>query len=222
MATILHIDASARVSRSLSRDLSGKFVEAWRARNPGDIVIRRDVGANPPPAITEQWIAAVFTPPELLTEDQRQLVALSDTLIAELEPADIIVLGTPMYNYGMPTALKGWVDQIVRINKTFTFDLARGDFPLEPMLSGKTLVLLTSCGEFGFEPDGVRSHMNHLDTHLRAIKHYLGVDNMHHVGVEYQEFGGDRHADSIAAAHAAIPALVERLSVPRTAYAAAS
>jgi FMN-dependent NADH-azoreductase len=105
MATILHIDASARVSRSLSRDLSGKFVEAWRARNPGDIVIQRDVGANPPPAITEQRIAAVFTPPELLTEDQRQLVALSDTLIAELEPADIIVLGTPMYNYGMPTAL---------------------------------------------------------------------------------------------------------------------
>ncbi|WP_419695461.1 FMN-dependent NADH-azoreductase [Mesorhizobium muleiense] len=222
MATILHIDASARISRSLSRDLSAKFIEAWKARNPRDIVIRRDVGANPPPATTEPWIAAVFTEPELLTEDQRQLVALSDTLIAELEPADIIVLGTPMYNYGMPTALKGWVDQIVRINKTFTFDLGRGDFPLEPMLSGKTLVLLTSCGEFGFEPDGIRSHMNHLDTHLRAIKHYLGVDAMHHVGIEFQEFGGDRHATSIAAAHAAIPALVDRLSMPSAVYAAAS
>ncbi|MER9234734.1 NAD(P)H-dependent oxidoreductase [Mesorhizobium sp. M0622] len=222
MATILHIDASARVSRSLSRALSAKFIEAWMARNPGDRVIRRDIGANPPPATTEPWIAAVFAKPEQLTEDQRQLIAFSDTLITELEAADIIVLGTPMYNYGMPTALKGWVDQVVRVNKTFTFDLGRGDFPLEPVLSDKTLVLLSSCGEFGFEPGGIRGHMNHLDTHLRAIKHYLGVDDMHHIGIEYQEFGGDRHVRSIAAAHAAIPALVDRLSVPHVAYAAAS
>lgn len=202
MATVLHIDASARTSRSLSRELSRGFVEAWQAVRPHDEIIVRDVGKTPPLAITESWIGAVFTREEERTAEQAQIVALSDTLIDELARADVIVIGTPMYNYGMPSALKAWVDQVVRIGKTFTFDLSRGDFPLEPIMSGKTLVLLSSCGEFGFEPGGIREHMNHLDTHLGAIKHYLGADAMHHVAIEYQEFGGARHEASIAAAHA--------------------
>lgn len=82
---------------------------------------------------------------------QQRALALSDELVDELERAEVLVLGTPMYNYGMPTALKGWVDHVIRINRTFSFDLARGDFPLRPILSGKTLVLLTSSGEFGFD-----------------------------------------------------------------------
>lgn len=201
MTTLLHIDASARISRSLSRDLSKTFVDTWHAVRPDDEIIRRDVGRMPPPAMTESWIGAVFTKPADRTPDQNHTVALSDVLIDELSRAEIVVLGTPMYNYGMPAALKAWVDQVVRIDKTFTFDLARGDFPLEPILLGKTLVLLSACGEFGFEPGGIRDHMNHLDTHIRAIKHYFGVDDMHHVAIEYQEFGGERHSSSIGHAH---------------------
>ena len=60
-----------------------------------------------------------------------------------------------MHNYGMPSALKSWFDKVIRIEKTFTFDLARGDFPLEPIMGGKTLVVLSSRGEFGFGPGGM-------------------------------------------------------------------
>ena len=211
MTTLLHIDASARTTRSLSRGLSQGFIDIWKQRRPGDVVIYRDVGLNPPPATTEAWIAAVFTVPAERTPQQRDTIALSDELIDELERADIIVLGTPMYNYGMPTALKGWVDQVVRIDKTFTFDLARGDFPLEPILSGKTLVLLTASGEFGFAPGGVREEMNQLVPHIRTIQHYLGVAESHHIAIEYQEFGDERHEKSVADAHAALPVLVDQL-----------
>ena len=117
-----------------------------------------------------------------------------------------------MYNYGMPAHLKAWVDQVIRVGRTFSFDLARGDWPLEPILSGKTMVLLTSCGEFGFGLGGIREGMNHLDTHLRTASRYLGVGEIHHLAIEYQEFGDERHARSVARAHAARPALVEQLA----------
>ena len=81
-----------------------------------------------------------------------------------------------MYNYGMPAALKSWFDNIIRIGKTFTFDLARGDYPLEPIMTGKTLVILSSRGEFGFEPGGVREGMNHLETHIRTCAPTLGLN----------------------------------------------
>ncbi len=195
-STLLHIDASARVDRSISRDLSAKFVETWVKARPGDEVIRRDIGQNPPGFVTEEWIAASFTPKEKRTRTHRVELAESDELIAELAVANIVVLGTPMYNYGMPAALKAWMDQVIRVNETFSFDLARGDWPLQPILKDKVLVGLTSRGEFGFAPGGVREHMNFLDGHIEAVAHYLGLSERHFVHVEYQEFHDERHRRS--------------------------
>lgn len=212
MATLLYITASARRSRSLSRDLGERFLAEWRVRRPGDEVIVRDVGQAPPPAVSEDWIAAAFTPEAARSDSQKDTLALSDELIDELAAADVIVIATPMYNYGTPAALKAWVDQVIRVNKTFTFDLARGDHPLEPTLSGKTLVLLTATGEFGFAPGGLRAEMNHLVPHLRTVSKYLGVAEDHHIGIEYQEFGDSRHAESLRSAREAVPALAARLA----------
>lgn len=220
MTTLLHIDASARGDRSLSRALSRAFVEAWLAREPAANVIARDVGRDPPPFLNEAWVAAAFTPEEARTPQQKAELALSDELIAELAAADVIVMGTPMYNYGMPAQLKSWFDKIIRIGKTFSFDLARGDFPLEPILSGKTLVVLSSRGEFGFGPGGVRADMNQLDPHIRTCSHYLGVESIHTIAIDYQEFGDARHKRSIAEAHAAVPGLVDELIAGRRAEAA--
>ena len=211
MTTILRIDASARTQRSLSRMLCDRFNDDWQAKRPEDEVIVRDVGVSPPPAISEDWIAAVFTPEDQRSASQQEAVALSDTLIHELDRANIILIATPMYNYGMPAALKAWVDQVIRVDKTFSFDLARGDQPLEPIMSGKVMVLLTSCGEFGFGPGGLRQDMNHLDPHLRTIGRYLGVEATHQIAIEYQEFGDNRHRASVEAALASIPDLVDRL-----------
>lgn len=212
MTTILRIDASPRRERSLSRRLANCFVDTWLSARPRDRVITRDVGITPPPALSEAWIAAAFTPKAERDAAQRALLALSDTLIDELAAAEVIVMAVPMHNYGMPAALKAWIDQVVRVDRTFTFDLDRGDWPLEPVMSGKTLVLLTASGEFGFAPGGVREVWNHLDPHIRTVAHYLGVGETHHLAIEYQEFGDARHEASVEAAHAAVPGLVERLT----------
>lgn len=211
MTTLLHIDASARITRSLSRGLSGRSISKWLAYRSADTVIVRDLGRYPPPLTTEQWIGTVFTAADARTDEQRDAVRASGDLIAELVRADIVVLGTPMYNYGMPAALKAWFDDVIRIGKTFTFDLARGDYPLAPILTGKTLVILSSRGEFGFEPGGAREHMNHLETHIRTCASYLGVTQTHLIHIDYQEFADERHERSIKTAHESVPKLVERL-----------
>jgi FMN-dependent NADH-azoreductase len=200
--TLLHIDASARFERSISRRLSAALLEEWTSLRPGDQVRRRDLAANPPPHVSEDWIAASFTPEDKRTDAMRKTLAYSESAIAELATADVIVLGTPMYNYGMPSALKAWFDQVIRIGRTFSFDLARGDWPLEPMLSGKQMVVVSARGEFGFQSGGPREKENHLDPHIATLAHFLGVarDDIHLIDVEYQEFRDDRFARSLAAA----------------------
>ena len=212
MTTLLHLDASVGGESSLSRRLSQTFVEAWILRAPETRVLRRDLAATPPPFVDQSWIAAAGTKLAARTAAMNDVLAISDELIREVEKADVIVLGTPMYNYGMPARLKAWVDQVVRVDRTFSFSLARGDFPLEPLLSGKTLVLLTSAGEFGFEPGGPRSGMNHLVPHIATLHGFLGVGDAYEIAIEYEEFGDERHQLSIAAAASGIPDLVNTVA----------
>ena len=212
MATLLRIDASARVTRSLSRGLTTAFTEQWLKSRPNDTLIPRDVGLNPPPAISEAWIAAAFTAPQQRTPEQQEALKISDQLIEELELANLIVIGTPMYNYGMPAVLKAWIDQVIRIGRTFSFDLARGEQPIEPTLTGKTLVILSASGEGGFGFGGVYAAMNHLDPAIITASRLFGVSDHHVIRIEYQEFGDDRHQQSIQSAHATIPSLVQQLT----------
>ena len=218
--TVLRVDASARQERSLSRALADRFVSEWRARWPHDALLHRDVGSAPPPAISEAWIGAAFTPRAERSLEQQRLLALSDTLISELREADLLLIAAPMYNYGMPAALKAWFDQVIRVDKTFSFDLERGDWPLRPTLEGKTLVGLSAHGEFGFEPGGPRSEMNHLQPHLATCAHYLGASDYHFVAIEYQEFGDSRHRASVTQAHQQVRELVARLVDERCAVPA--
>ncbi|MCM2972591.1 FMN-dependent NADH-azoreductase [Larsenimonas suaedae] len=224
MPTFLHIDSSVQPdsSRSLTKRLSRAVIDAVLARAPESLIISRDIGANPPPLISSEWVTAAFTAEAERTTTQQAVLAHSEVLIEELKAADVIVLGAPMYNYGMPGPLKAWFDAVIRLDKTFTFDLARGDAPLAPVLTNKTLVLLTSNGEFGFEPGGINAHKNHLAPHIRTCAHYLGVERMLQLGIDYQEFRDDRHAASVEAAFNAIPALADTLLLatsPRPAHA---
>lgn len=203
MVTLLRVDASAQLEeRSLTRKLTGIFTSAFVAADVEARVITRDVGADPVPNIDHRFIHAAFTPPEQREDWMNQRLALSDELIDEVANADVIILGAPMYNYGMPSTLKAWIDHISRIGRTFSFDLARGDFPIEPILSGKKLVVLSARGEFGFEPGGVRSSMNALDPGIAACAHYLGVarEDIDTVTIEYQEFKDHRYIQSVTQA----------------------
>jgi FMN-dependent NADH-azoreductase len=214
--TILHLDASARTARSLSRRLSRRFIDAWLGHRPNDRVIRRDLAADPPPHVTEAWIAAAFTPEARRDAAMRKTLAWSEAAIAEIEAVQLIVLGTPMYNYGMPSALKAWFDQVIRVGRTFSFDLRRGDWPIAPILAGKRLVVLSARGEFGFMPGGPRERLNQLDPHIATCAPFLGVarEGIHTIEVEYEEFGDQRHARSLAEAEAKAGALAAALARP--------
>lgn len=223
MITLLHIDASVRSAKndnpdhdSISKNIAKHFVDSFAQHQNIDEYIYRDIGVKPPPFITQDWIGAVFTPENKKTAEQKQLLALSDSLIAEIAAADIIVISSPMYNYGMPAQLKAWFDQVIRINKTFDFELARGDFPLQPLLGGKTLVVITSTGEFGFEQGGIREHMSHLVPHLRTLSKYLGVTSIYEIASEYQEFADARHQQSLSNAYNQAIALAQNISYGMT------
>ncbi len=219
MSIVLHVDSSVRAESnlnseydSISKKLAKRFVTQFRKYVEIDEYIYRDVGINPPHFITQEWIGAVFTPESKRNKQQIQTLALSDELIAEVERADLIVISSPMYNYGMPAQLKAWFDQIIRVNKTFDFDLARGDQPLAPLLSGKTLVIITSSGEFGFEKGGVNEASGHLVPHLRTLSKYLGVSDIYEIASEYQEFADHRHEQSLQNAKNKAEALAAQLA----------
>ena len=199
MTVMLRVDASARLVGSITRQMADRFIEGWRTSEPNVQITTRDVGRQPPSIVSEASIRAGFTPPEQRTPDMKDTLAESMNLIDEVRRADVLLVGAPLYNYGLPASLKAWIDQIVRPGETFSFDLRRGDFPIRSTLSGKSLVVLSSRGEFGFEPGGIRDGWNHLNPHLRTVAtRLLGIadEDIYDIASEYQEFNDERHGQS--------------------------
>jgi FMN-dependent NADH-azoreductase len=141
----------------------------------------------------------------------REVLAGSDALVDELIGADLIVAGVPMYNFGMPAAFKAYIDQVVRVGRTFGFDRSREGAPYWPLLDDhrRRLVILSARGDFGYA--GRLRAMNHVEDAIRTAFGYIGITEVHTVAVEYDEFGGDVLARSLAQAQADVDRLVERL-----------
>lgn len=219
MATILHIDASARPGSSAesrygshSRRLTARFMQRWRAARPDDTVIYRDVGQNPPAPVTGEWIHAAFTPPAQREPWMAQALAESDALVDELVGADLIVAGVPMYNFNVPAQFKAYIDNIVRVGLTFGFDRARAGAPYWPLLADqrKRLVILSSRGDYGYASR--LEHMNHVEPSVRTAFSYIGITDVYGAAVEYDEFADERLRDSIATAEAAVDTLAAQLA----------
>ena len=121
MTTLLVVHSSGRVTRSITRRLADRFARAWSTAFPAGTVRQRDVGLHPPNPVNESWIAAAFTDPESRTPAMRAALRESDTLLEEVARADAIVIGAPLYNFGLPAQLKAWFDQIIRVGRTFAF-----------------------------------------------------------------------------------------------------
>lgn len=166
---ILHIDASARQAGSVSRDLSQHLVDALS--DSSTEVTKRDIGLSPLPLISETWVGANFTPEENRTDEQKQILELSDTLISELEAADTLVLGVPIYNFGVPAAFKAWVDMIARARKTFKYS-ETGPVGL---LEGKKAYVVIASG-------GTQSG-SEIDFATPYVRHVLGFVGIHDVSV---------------------------------------
>ena len=218
--SVLHLDASARAGRSdlhahgsHTRRLSARFLARWRAARVQDRVRYRDLGQRPPAPVDGDWIHAAFTPEAARAPWMRQRLGESDALIDELTDADLIVAGVPMYNFGVPSGFKAYIDNIVRVGRTFGFDRARQGEPYWPLLTERprTLVLLGSRGDFGYEPGGRIAAMNHVEPAVRTAFGYIGITDVRSIAVEYDEFGGERLAASLRDAEAAVDGLVDAL-----------
>ncbi|MGQ7248405.1 FMN-dependent NADH-azoreductase [Halomonas sp. V046] len=221
MTRVLHLDASARPGRSdrrphgsHTRRLSAQFVEEWRRQRPTDHIDYRDIGRQSPSPISGDWIHAAFTKEPDREPWMREALKESDRLVDELLAADVIIAAVPMYNFGVPAGFKAYIDNIVRVGRTFGFDRNRQGPPYWPMLSdaNKHLIILSARGDAGYDPGGVLAHANHVEPHLRTVFGYLGIDKVDCIAVEYDEFGDDRLAESLDQAERRIRQAVETLA----------
>jgi len=211
MTYLLHIDASPRGGRSHSRQLGREFVEAWKQAYPNDQVTYRDVGRNPIPHVDEAWIAAAYSPPDQRSPQLQAAIRISDQLVEEFLAADLFVIGIPMYNLSIPSTFKAYIDQIVRIGRTFAFTPENAAEPYKPLVLGKKMVIISVRGGSGFGVGEPLEAMNYQTPYLAAIFGFLGITDINIIEVEAAEAGGQKFADSIAAARLQMAQLIGEL-----------
>ncbi|HZX26923.1 MAG TPA: NAD(P)H-dependent oxidoreductase [Telluria sp.] len=192
---ILQINSSARSTGSESTRMADAIVAKLARAHADAQVTRRDLAADPHPVLDEAALQALFTPAGQRSAEQQARVALDDALIAQVQAADIVVLGAPMYNFGMTVQLKGWFDAIARAGVTFRYT-AHGP---EGLLQGKKVYVALSRG--GFHRDGA------TDTqvpHLKTLLGFLGMTDVTFIYSEGHGMGPDAVAKARAAADAEI------------------
>ena len=170
MPTLLHIDSSPLYGASVSRELTTAFVTQWKASNPDGTTNYRDLNGTAIPPITAAWVAAAYTPDEARSLDQRSVLSLSDSLLTELEQADEYVIGVPMHNFGVPSALKLWIDQIARTGRTFTY----ADGRPQGLLIGKKATFIIATGGI-YDAQTAMASFNYVEPYLRSLFGFLGV-----------------------------------------------
>jgi FMN-dependent NADH-azoreductase len=187
MPTLLHIDSSPRAERSVSRQLSHEFATAWKQAHLGAKIIYRDLGHNPVPFVTETFIAGAYTPPNSLTPELRAALAYSEELIAELQTATEYVLGVPMHNFSVPAVFKAYVDQIVRVGRTFAVD----ESGYKGLLHDKKATIIT-CSGGAYKSGTPFAPYNYQEPWIRAILGFVGVTNLDFIvadGLTEVEYG---------------------------------
>lgn len=175
MSHLLQLNTSLFSHEGQSSRLADHFVAHWQARNPDDCITRRDLARDPLPHLDEERFLAFLAEPESRTPTQQAMVDESDTLIAELRAADVIVLGLPLYNFGIPSTLKAYFDHIARAGVTFRYT---ADGP-EGLLTGKRAYV--------FAARGGRYAGTDADTqtgHVRSFFGLLGIDDLEFVYAE--------------------------------------
>jgi FMN-dependent NADH-azoreductase len=178
---VLRVDASARVEGSVTRQLADQLIEGLAARVDDLAVTRRDV-AQGLPFVDADWVAANFTDPDARSAVQREKLAGSDTLVAEMKNTDVWVIATPIYNFGVPASLKAWVDQIARARLTFRYT-EQGP---QGLLEGKKVYILTATG--GTEVD---SAIDFATPWLKFVLGFLGVTDVEVIAADRGMLRGD-------------------------------
>lgn len=156
---ILRIDSSAQLEASQSRRLTDRIVAALSADRQNIEVVTRDL-VRPLPPVDNAWISANTTPEADRSEDQRSALALSDELVSEIESADLLILGVPVYNFSIPASLKLWIDQVCRARRTFSYSKAG---PVGLMTGKRAIVCFASGGtSLGSDIDFASGYVRHI------------------------------------------------------------
>ena len=188
---ILQINSSARAESSHSTRLANALVERLRAEQPQATLTVRDLGRTPHPMLDEAALQALFSPAEQRTPEQAARVAQDDALIAEIQAADVVVLGVPMYNFGVPAQLKNWIDAISRAQVTFRYT-ANGP---EGLLTGKKVyVALTRGGLYRNTPNDTQT------PYLKTFFGFLGMTDVQFVYAEGLAMGPEAEQNALASA----------------------
>ena len=170
MPKLLVVEASPRGEYSMSRGLTARFVEQWHRNHPDGEVVERDLLKTDMGFLTMPWLGAYFTPPEQHTDDMKQLMELSDELVAELLDADHIAIGTPVHNYNVPANVKAYIDHIVRKGMTLGFEG-------EGLVHGKKCTILMASGGVYTEGSPIRDR-DLATAYLRMILKIIGIEDV--------------------------------------------
>jgi FMN-dependent NADH-azoreductase len=202
---ILQINSSARTLGSHSTRLADTLVGQLRHQHPAAKLAVRDLGRTPHPALDEAALNALFSPAGQRSAEQDERVALDDALIAEIQAADTVVLGVPMYNFGVPTQLKNWIDAISRAKVTFRYT----EKGAEGLLTGKKVyVLLTRGGQYRNTPADSQV------PYLKTVFTFLGLTDVAFIYAEGLAMGPEAEQKALASARSQIDALLEVEAVP--------
>jgi FMN-dependent NADH-azoreductase len=202
--TILQIESSPLNERSVSRKLTSKVLAELKSKHPDSLVIERDFATNPFPHLNGLTIGAFFTPPEQRNAMLSEAIKLSDQAVDELFAADVIVIGAPMHNFGIPSSLKAWIDHIVRAGRTFRYGPS-GPVGLVP--SEKKVIIVSARG--GVYSDGPMKALDYQEPYLRAILGLIGLTNISFVRAEGVAMGPDGANTAMQNAEAQVAAAVQ-------------
>lgn len=179
MKSALHITSSARGGQSFSRGLSAAIIEKLVKRNEVGTVVERDLTKSPPPFLDEGLIREFYKLPEMVDEKGRQLLSYADAIFKEMEAADIIVISTPMHNFGISALLKAWIDQLVRVGVSYKFN---ADGTRTGCLQNKKVYLaIASGGRLAYWP----KEYEFIESYIKAVfSAYVGITDVNTYRVE--------------------------------------
>lgn len=205
MTKALIINSAATGEASVSAKLTSEFAARLKQREPGALIKVRDVGAEPLPHLTAETVGAIRGVAS--TDAERQALALSDALIAEIKEADLIVIGAPMYNFGISSTLKAWFDYVLRAGVTFRYT---PEGP-EGLVKGKRAIVIESRA--GFYSQGPGASSDSQEPHLRTMLSFMGIDDVTFVRAEKLAFGPDAVAEALGSAIGQLDHAAEELAL---------
>lgn len=207
MRTVLVISASPSHDDSYSRLLTEHFVHRCKQHSPNDIFIFRELGNVNIPHVDQHWVKAAFTPEKLRNCEDKQALSFSDELVKELQDADVIVIASPMHNLSVPSTLKAYIDQIIRMGVTTSLVPGNLGSPYVGRLPNKKAYLFLVRGGYGFGSGEVYEHIDFQEPYLKAVLQMLGVSDVISVTMNYTTMQEPLRQDSYSQAQAQIDAL---------------